>query len=67
VNLAVNYIDLAETNLKSGDASGAVAALESLAQILPELSAEDKETVAKSYPELQREVEKTLPARPRTM
>ena len=66
MNLAVNYIELAEKNLKSGDARGAIAALESLAQILPELSAEDKETLAKSYPELQREVEKTFSARPQT-
>ena len=39
MTLAVNYIGLAETNLKSGDLRGALAALDSLAQILPELSA----------------------------
>jgi hypothetical protein len=37
MTLAVNYIGLAETNLKSGDLRGALAALDSLAQILPEL------------------------------
>jgi hypothetical protein len=62
MTLAVNYIGLAETNLKLGDLRGALAALDSLAQILPELSAADKETLARSYPELQRVVQKTFSA-----
>jgi tetratricopeptide (TPR) repeat protein/energy-coupling factor transporter ATP-binding protein EcfA2 len=61
MNLGVNYIELAESNLKSGDVKSAIAALDSLAQILPELSAEDRETLARSYPELQKEVERALP------
>ena len=59
MNLGKIYIELAEKDLKSGNVKGAVAALESLAQILTELSVEDRQTLAKSYPELQREAEKT--------
>ena len=60
MNLARVYIELAERNLKSGDVKGAIAALESLARILPELSAGDREVLARSYPELQREVQKIM-------
>jgi tetratricopeptide (TPR) repeat protein len=58
MNLAKIYIEIAERNLKSGDVKGTVAALESLARILPELSVEDREVLAKSYPEFQREAQK---------
>jgi tetratricopeptide (TPR) repeat protein len=60
MNLAKIYIELADKNLKSGDLKGAVAALESLAKILPELSVGDREVLAKSYPEFQRAAQKTI-------
>jgi len=66
MNLALNYVQLAEKNLKSGDVRGAVAALDSLSHILPELSAADRESLAGSYPEIQREVQKALLTRART-
>jgi tetratricopeptide (TPR) repeat protein len=56
MNLGINYVDLAQISLRSGDLKGAEAALERLAQVLPELSAEDRETLTESYRKLERQV-----------
>ena len=53
MNLAINYLDLARRNLRSGDLKGAEAALERLTQVLPELSEADREALTKSYRKLQ--------------
>lgn len=64
MNLAKSYISLANNNLKAGDKRGAVAALEGLVQVLPELSDADREALAESYVDLQRAVQGTTPHRP---
>jgi tetratricopeptide (TPR) repeat protein len=56
MNLGVNYINLAQNNLRSGDLRGVKAALERLAEVLPELSATDREALTKSYKKLQDQV-----------
>ena len=53
MNLAINYLDLARSNLRSGDLIGAEAALERLTQVLPELSETDRDTLTKPYKKLQ--------------
>jgi tetratricopeptide (TPR) repeat protein len=58
MNLGINYIDLAEQNLKEGDVKGAIVALGKLSRVLPQLSAEDREALTKSYRELQEEVQR---------
>ncbi len=58
MNLGINYIKLAQKNLDSGDVNGAKAALENLAQILPELSTADGVKLSKYYLELQKEMPK---------
>jgi len=63
MNLGINYVELAKKNLKSGNVKDANAALESLAQVLPELSAGDRETLAGSYREFQKEVQEKLAKR----
>jgi hypothetical protein len=66
MNLALNYVQLAEENLNSGDVRGAIAAFDSLSHILPELTEADRESLAGSYPDLQREVQKALLTRAQT-
>jgi tetratricopeptide (TPR) repeat protein len=56
MNLGIDYLDLAQNNLRSGDFKGAEAALERLAQVLPELSAMDRETLTEAYRRLNRQV-----------
>jgi hypothetical protein len=53
MNLGINYLGLAKSNLASGDLKGAEAALERLTQVLPELSTADRETLVKSYRKLE--------------
>jgi tetratricopeptide (TPR) repeat protein len=66
MNLAKIYIELADKSLKSRDVKGAVAALQSLARILPELSRKDREVLAQSYSELRAAVQQTFHATPQT-
>ena len=56
MNLAINYVDLAKNNLRSGDLKGAEAALERLVQVFPELSEADRETLTKAYRKLQSQI-----------
>jgi tetratricopeptide (TPR) repeat protein len=56
MNLGIDYLDLAQKYLRSGDSNGAETALERLAQVLPELSAFDRETLSESSRKLQRKV-----------
>ena len=56
MNLGIDYVDLAQKYLRSGDFTGAKAALERLEQVLPELSASDRETLTESYRKLQARV-----------
>ncbi len=62
MNLAKIYIEIADRKLKSGDVNGAVGSLEGLAKILPELSVEDRDELSRSYPALQKEVQKAIPS-----
>jgi tetratricopeptide (TPR) repeat protein len=63
MNLGINYAEFAEQNLKSGDLKGARVALDKLLQVLPQLSAEDRETLAKSFRGLQEELQRKLAKR----
>jgi tetratricopeptide (TPR) repeat protein len=63
MNLGINYIKLADQNLKAGDVKGANVALGKLSQILPQLSGEDREALTKSYRELQEDVQRKLAKR----
>ena len=56
MNLGIDYFDLAQKYLRSGDHNGAEAALERLEQVLPELSASDRERLSESYSKLRRKV-----------
>ena len=64
-NLAANYVDLTESDLKNGDLEGAQIALGSLSLILTELTPEDRAEAQKHYAELQRELHAKLRYRPR--
>jgi tetratricopeptide (TPR) repeat protein len=61
MNLGINYVRLADRSLKAGDAKGAFAALHGLSQVLPQLSAEDQETLLRSYRVLKEEVRRKWP------
>jgi len=61
MNLGISYVRLAERSLREGDAKGALAALRRLSQVLPQLSAEDRETLARSYRALQDRLQKKWP------
>ncbi len=65
MDLGINYVELAQQNLKSGDLKGARVALDKLSQILPQLSAEDRETLTKSFRGLQEELQRKLEKRQR--
>ena len=60
MDLGINYLELARQNLKSGDLKGARVALDKLAQVLPQLSAEDRETLTESFRGLQEELQRKL-------
>ena len=60
MDLGINYVELAQQNLKSGDLKGARVALDKLSQVLPQLSAEDRETLTKSFRGLQEELQRKL-------
>ena len=60
MDLGINYAELAQQNLKAGDLKGARVALDKLAQVLPQLSAEDKETLTESFRGLQEELQRKL-------
>jgi tetratricopeptide (TPR) repeat protein len=63
-NLAANYVELTEDDLKNGDLEGAQIALGSLSLILTELTPEDKAEVQRHYAELQRELHVKMMHRP---
>ena len=63
LDLGINYVELAQQNLKSGDLKGARVALDKLSQVLPQLSAEDRETLTKSFHGLQEELQRKLERR----
>lgn len=48
-NLASNYIDLAQNELKSGDVVDAQSSLKSLALVIPDLAPDDKQVAEKNY------------------
>jgi tetratricopeptide (TPR) repeat protein len=60
MDLGINYVKLAELDLKSGDLKGARVALDKLSQVLPQLSAEDRETLTNSFRGLQEELQRKL-------
>ena len=60
MDLGINYAELAQQDLKSGDLKGARVALDKLSQVLPELSAEDRETLTNSFRGLQEELQRKL-------
>jgi tetratricopeptide (TPR) repeat protein len=60
MDLGINYAELAQQDLKSGDLKGARVALDKLSQVLPELSAEDRETLTDSFRGLQEELQRKL-------
>ncbi len=60
MDLGINYLELAKQNLKSGDLKGARVALDKLSQVLPQLSAEDRETLTKSFRGLQEDLYRKL-------
>ena len=64
LDLGINYFKLAEQDLRAGDLRGATVALDKLSQVLPQLSAEDRETLTKSYRDLQEQVQRKLAKRP---
>ncbi len=64
-NLGINYLEIARRSLNSGDLNEAEAALEKLAQILPELSAADRPTLRQAYQELTEELQNKLGRQPR--
>jgi tetratricopeptide (TPR) repeat protein len=63
-NLAANYVELTEDDLKNGDLEGAQIALGSLSLILTELTPEDKAEAQRDYAELQRELHVKMMHRP---
>ena len=63
MDLGINYAELAQQDLKSGDLAGARVALDKLSQVLPQLSAEDRETLTKSFHGLQEELQRKLAKR----
>jgi tetratricopeptide (TPR) repeat protein len=63
MDLGIDYAELAERDLKSGDLNGARVALGKMSQVLPQLSAEDGETLTKSFRELQEELGRKLAKR----
>jgi tetratricopeptide (TPR) repeat protein len=63
-NLAANYVELTEDDLKNGDLEGAQIALGSLSLILTELTPEDKAEAQRHYAELQRELHVKMMHRP---
>jgi tetratricopeptide (TPR) repeat protein len=63
MDLGINYVELAQQNLKSGDLKGARVALDKLSQVLPQLSTEDRETLTKSFHGLQEELQRKLKKR----
>lgn len=56
MNLAVNYIVIAEKGLASGALEDAREALESLLRLLPELSGEERRQITKAHNELQEQL-----------
>jgi tetratricopeptide (TPR) repeat protein len=65
LDLGINYLEIAKRSLESGDLNEAEAALEKLAQILPELPAADSTTLTQAYRELREELQKKLGKHPR--
>ena len=65
MDLGINYAKLAQQDLKSGDLKEATVALDKLTQVLPQLSAEDRETLTKSFRGLQEELQRKLRKRQR--
>lgn len=64
MNLADNYLAIAQTSLKSGSLSTAREALESLARVIPEIPEPDRSTIEKSYQALENRM-KQQTARPK--
>jgi tetratricopeptide (TPR) repeat protein len=60
MDLGINYAELTQHNLKAGDLKGARVALDKLAQVLPQLSSEDRETLTRSFRALQEELQRKL-------
>jgi tetratricopeptide (TPR) repeat protein len=57
MNLAENYLDLAEDSLKSGSLTDARQALDSFTRVIPEVPEPDRTTLEKSYQALQNELQ----------
>src|SRR5579872_282928 len=57
-NLGTDFVEIASRNLKSGSLASARTALESLGQILPELSGADRTRLTRSCKALQKTLEK---------
>lgn len=62
-DLAVNYVELATSELRDGDLRGAGLSLKSLARVIPELLPEDKEAAEQSYQELEHKLSSKLSGR----
>jgi tetratricopeptide (TPR) repeat protein len=56
-NLAMNYVELATRELNSGDIQDAKLSLNSLAQVLPQLTQDEKEAALVSYNELEKKLQ----------
>ena len=56
VDVAENYLAIAQTSLKSGSVSSARLALDSLARVLPEISEPDRSMIEKSYHALENQM-----------
>jgi hypothetical protein len=57
MNLADNYLAIAQTSLKSGSVSAAREALDSLARVLPEIPEPDRSTIEKSSQALKKQMQ----------
>jgi tetratricopeptide (TPR) repeat protein len=63
MNLAENYLDLAEDGLKSGAVTDAREALESFARVIPEVPEPDRSGLEKRYRALQNELHERIARR----
>jgi hypothetical protein len=57
MNIGANYLELAQYKLLNGDRTGAAAALSHLDEILPHLSANEKQPLIEPYQNLQRKLQ----------
>jgi tetratricopeptide (TPR) repeat protein len=62
-NLAVNYLELGNMELKAGDLLGAEISVKSFERVLPQLTAEEMEAAQHSYSDLKRRLNQKLSGR----